>query len=311
MISIFGVSGFLGSHIYNKLKLQGIDAHGICRSNSDLWRIGRFTDDVFRLSDAEIENYIIKTRPSTVIASSWEGLRGSARIDFDLQLRNVNRVHQLAELCIKHEVGTFIAFGSQNEYMQQKATIPESFGGPGSDEYGIAKVLLGKKLESLFLDSNTRFCWARLFSIYGPMDSMETLLAGMTRSALKNTVYRIASSHTPWSYLYVDDFANALEIIVKNSEIDGVINVGNPSTVYVKEIATQASRILSAMFPTWPGLKFEHEIVSNGRIPQIEKLQQFNWTPSTPLQIGLEKTVNWFSTQIPKIMEGDAKHGAE
>ena len=311
MISIFGVSGFLGSHIYNKLKLQGIDAHGICRPNSDLWRIGRFTDDVFRLSDAEIENYIIKTRPSTVIASSWEGLRGSARNDFNLQLRNVNRVYHPAELCIKHEVGTFIAFGSQNEYIQQKAPIPETFSGFGSDEYGKAKVLLGKKLESLFLPSNTRFCWARPFSIYGPMDSMETLLAGMIRSALKDTDYQIASSRIPWSYLYVDDFVNAIEIIVKNSEIDGVINVGNPSSVYVKEIATQASGILSAMFPTWPGLKFEVEIVSNGRIPQIEKLHQFNWTPSTPLQIGLEITVNWFSTQIPRIMEGDAKHDAE
>jgi len=311
MISVFGVSGFLGSHIYNKLRLEGIDAHGICKPDSDLWRIARFTEEIFRLSEVEIENYIIETRPSTVIVANWEGLRGSARLDFDLQLRNVNRIYQLAELCIKHKVGTFITFGSQNEYMQQKATIPETFVGPGSDEYGKAKVLLGKKLESLFLASNTRFCWARPFSIYGPMDSMETLLAGMFKSALKDTIYRIASPSTPWSYLYVGDFVNALKIIIENFEIDGVINIGNPSAVYVEEIASQASGILSAMFPTWPGLEFEHEIVSNGRIPQVEKLHQLHWAPSTPLQIGLEKTVDWFSTQIPKLMEGGAKHDPE
>ena len=228
-----------------------------------------------------------------------------------MQLRNINLVYHLAELCIKHEVDTFIAFGSQNEYLQQKATIPETFVGPGSDEYGKAKVLLGKKLESLFSDSNTRFCWARPFSIYGPMDSTETLLAGMVRSALNDTVYRIASPSTPWSYLYVDDFVNALEIIVKNFEIDGAINVGNPSAVYVEEIATKASEILSAMFPTWPGLEFERVTVSDGRIPQTKKLEKFNWTPSTPLQIGLEKTVNWYFTQIPKLIEEDTKHGAE
>jgi nucleoside-diphosphate-sugar epimerase len=310
MITILGVSGFLGSHIYNSLKLQGIHTHGIARRNSDLWRISNFTENVFRLSEAEIESYLMEYRPSTIIDANWEGLRGVARNDCDLQEKNVNRVYRIAELCIEHKVETFITFGSQNEYMPQQTTIPETLVGLGSDEYGKAKALLGKKLEALFLTSDTRFCWARPFSIYGPMDSMETLVANLVKSAFENISYRINSPGTPWSYLYIDDFVNALEIIIGNSEINGVVNIGNPSATYVKEIVSEASWILSRRFPTWPGLEFLDETALTGRIPQVEKLSASNWTPSTPLQIGLEKTVDWFSTQIPRAMERGAKHVA-
>jgi UDP-glucuronate decarboxylase len=96
------------------------------------------------------------------------------------------------------------------------------------------------------------------------------------------------------SFCYVDDTVDALIRLMNQNETNGPINIGNPYEMTMNELA---QKILTLM--PYSSSKIIYEQLPNDdprqRKPDISKAKEYlDWTPSTKLEDGLNKTIKYF-----------------
>jgi UDP-glucose 4-epimerase len=285
-VLVFGANGFLGSVVSRKLHASGYDVEPVIRPGADMTRLSSLAN--LKILEVEPENWLkllVSTAPDTVICAQWQGVSKLDRDNSDLQKRNIEQILNIAAAAKESGVSNFICFGSQAEVRESLKTIKEEVYDSGESAYGRAKAKLHEQLMSLLDNSDCRFIWARVFSVYGPSDFSDSLLVNLFKSDTAKNELDISNPSKFWSYLYEDDFASAIEEILKNSNIANTVNVGSPVFSEIREIVTK-----------WQGLPLtDHRTYQSGQssigfFPQVEKLQSIGWNPSVSLEEGIERT---------------------
>jgi len=96
---------------------------------------------------------------------------------------------------------------------------------------------------------------------------------------------KIENPNTLWSFLYEDDFAAAVERILQGTDIEGVINIGNPLLVEIQSIVNTWFEA-----PVKPFVGLENGSVSEGFFPELRKLKSIGWTSGVSLEEGIQRT---------------------
>ena len=140
---------------------------------------------------------------------------------------------------------------------------------------------------------------ARIFNTYGPRlhENDGRVISNFIVQALKNepiTIYGDGSQTR--SFCYVDDQVNGL-LALMNSDYSLPVNIGNPHEISILEIArhilhrTQSSSILT-----------HNPLPSDDptqRCPDITLARNLlNWEPVIDLEEGLRRTIDYFQTRI-------------
>ncbi len=285
-VIIFGANGFLGSLITRKLYSSGFEVLPIIRPGANKSRL----DDLVNLKVLEVETtewqkMIAKCNPNAIICAQWSGVLKKDRNSFEIQNKNIELIMNLAVAAKKWNVSTFICLGSQAEVKESTETVEEVFYNSATYAYGVVKSKLHSQLKSLFEGSNSRFVWARVFSVYGPSDFSDSLLVKLFESEISGSKFTISNPSKFWSYLYEDDFASAMEQILKNISISGCVNVGNPIFNQIREIVAIWDKSL-----TYEPHHFEWKQANSGLFPRMGKLSSIGWKPSVSLSEGVQRT---------------------
>lgn len=155
--------------------------------------------------------------------------------------------------------------------------------------------------ETLFFDyhrqHNLTIKVIRIFNTYGPRMQLNDgrVVSNFIVQALKGeniTVY--GNGQQTRSFCYVDDLISALVLMMNtNDEITGPINLGNPNEFTVLELAEYVIKLTNS----------KSKIIFNSlplddpkqRQPDISKANQLlNWTPKVSLEDGLKETIQFF-----------------
>jgi len=293
-VVVFGANGFLGSVITKKLHNSGFDVLPVVRPGANKSRLGGLENlKVLDVEPNEWPQVISKHTPSAIICAQWNGVVKQERNNFELQNTNIEPILNIANSAKESKVESFVCFGSQAEVKESTESINEEFYDSGESAYGVAKSKLHSNLTSLFDGSDCRFIWARVFSIYGPSDFSDSLFMQLFESQMTRSELVISNPSKFWSYLYEDDFASAIEEILKHSNITNTVNVGNPVFNEIREIVS-----------IWQGFSSsDHSIyqpnqANLGFFPQLEKLRLIGWSPSISLDEGIRKTQKAFSDRV-------------
>lgn len=293
-VVIFGANGFLGSVITKKLHNSCFDVLPLVRPGANISRLrGLENLEILEVEPEEWPQVIPKYGPSSIICAQWNGVIRQERNNFQLQNSNIESILNIANSAKESKVESFVCFGSQAEVKETVESIKEEFYDSGESAYGVAKSKLHFNLASLFNDSNCRFIWARIFSVYGPSDFSDSLLMQLFRSQMIKSELAISNPSKFWSYLYEDDFALAIEEILKHSNISGTVNVGSPDFNEIRQIVAK-----------WSGFSLEdHNVyqsneVNLGFFPQLEKLRSIGWSPSVSLDEGIQRTQKALSDRV-------------
>ncbi|MDP4688331.1 MAG: GDP-mannose 4,6-dehydratase, partial [Pontimonas sp.] len=100
------------------------------------------------------------------------------------------------------------------------------------------------------------------------------------------------------SFCYVDDLVSGLIALMENtSNQPGPVNLGNPGEFTMLELASLVLEM------TGSSSTIEHRDLPaddpKQRQPNIEKAKKvLGWEPSIPLRDGLEKTIDYFRSQL-------------
>jgi UDP-glucuronate decarboxylase len=159
--------------------------------------------------------------------------------------------------------------------------------------------------ETLFFDyrrqHNMRIKVARIFNTYGPRmhPNDGRVVSNFIVQALLGrdlTIYGEGSQTR--SFCYVDDLIDGLVRLMGSSDdITGPINVGNPAEFTILQLATQVieltgsrSRIVHRPLP---------QDDPRQRRPDISKAHEhLNWSPRTSLKVGLKQTITYFEEML-------------
>jgi UDP-glucose 4-epimerase len=286
LVIVYGANGFLGSVIIKGLHKSGIPVLAVVRSNSDKSRIeGLKNLEIVVEESFNWPQLIEKYKPGAVICAQWRGVSKSDREDLEVQESNIQLFIDLANAALASSVQTFICFGSQAESQMSSQKIAEEACSSGTTAYGRVKAQLYAYLDSIFNGSNCRFVWARVFSVYGPSDTSDSLLMKLYESETQEINLKIENPNTLWSLLYEDDFAAAVERILQSTSIEGVTNIGNPLLVEIQFIVDTWFES-----PLKPSKRLEKDMTIEGFFPELMKLKSIGWTAGVSLEEGIQRT---------------------
>ena len=158
--------------------------------------------------------------------------------------------------------------------------------------------------ETLIMDYHRQYMLdcriARIFNTYGPlmMKNDGRVISNFIIQALQSkpiTVYGDGSQTR--SFCYVDDLIDGITKLFFSEENYFPINLGNPNPVSMLSLASKIIELTNSKSKiTFVDLPSDDP---KQRQPDISLARQnLNWTPTTDLNVGLEKTINYFSKII-------------
>ena len=293
-VCVSGATGFLGNAIVLKLFEQGYSVLALSRQpvmNHSLK--AKSTINYVSGTIEDWERAIRRFRPDVMISCDWEGVSQDLR-DCPEQNLNTERVARLGQLAVEIKVKVFLTFGSQAEIAPSTNLIDESPQVYAQNSYGSAKSKLRKALNLVAANSVTKIIWARIFTIYGPGDTRKSLVTEAIRKAISGDELIIEHPNQKWSFLYIDDFTNAVLKLLEKEDASGVINIGNSNATELRLVNEEIFKSLD--------IELSDKIVAQEAnldsmltwIPKTETLSSLGWHPETSFHEGISKTVTWW-----------------
>jgi UDP-glucuronate decarboxylase len=162
--------------------------------------------------------------------------------------------------------------------------------------------------ETLFFDyhrqHNMVIKVARIFNTYGPRMRPDDgrVVSNFIVHALRNdpiTVYGDGSQSR--SFCYIDDLVRGIiDFMATDDKFTGPMNLGNPDEFTILELAELVLEL------TGSRSKIDYHPLPQDdpvrRKPDISLAKQYiDWKPMTPLRSGLEKTIEYFDSEMSQV----------
>jgi nucleoside-diphosphate-sugar epimerase len=210
-------------------------------------------------------------------------------------LDNLKRIKSVAEAAKACGVKLVIGLGSQAELGAIMDDISEKLLDNPITEYARAKVACRLEIQNILNSAETRFVWMRIFSTYGPLDDGPWLIPQLVDSITSEKKMDLTHGIQEWSYLHAYDFATAVLAVVGNSEIQGVINVGNPETITIRDVVKTVGKLMNREhLLNFGAVEYRPDQVMRMK-PICETLTSIGWKPNISFDEGIKQTVEWLT----------------
>ena len=231
-----------------------------------------------------------------MILAGWWGVGNQDRNE-ERQFENIEAMKSLALAAREASVKTVIGVGSQAELGPIENTITEDLPDNPTTKYGMAKAQAREALGEILKDSKTRFVWMRIFSTYGPLDTGAWLIPQTVDSLSLGKSMDLTKGEQEWSYLHAYDLARAFGAVVDNPAVAGVVNVGNPQTIILRDAVTKIAQALNAeKLLNFGTIAYREDQVMKLQ-PTCETLISIGWKPMVTFDSGVAQTIAWLQGQ--------------
>ena len=301
MSLVTGGGGFLGSHLVERLRADGIDPFVARRRDYDLTHEA----DTARLFD--------DARPEIVfhLAAEVGGIGANRANPGRYWYANLMMGAHVLEQAREHGVGKVVVVGTVCAYPKFTPVpfseddlwngYPEETNAP----YGVAKksILVGAQAYRDQYGQDAIFLLPA--NLYGPRDNFQPtnghvipdLIRKMVSS--RDEVVLWGDGSPTREFLYVDDAAEGLVLAAKRYDGAEPVNLGTGSEISIRELAELIAELTG----------FEGEIVWDTSMPNGQPRRSldtsrarelFGFEARTPLREGLEQTIAWYREAAPQ-----------
>jgi UDP-glucuronate decarboxylase len=306
-ILVTGGAGFLGSHLSRRLVNQGHEIFcldnlytGQLKNVADLMEHPNFkfiNQDVVQPIDIDVNGIFNLACPASPIHYQRDPVRTIRT--------NVQGAINILDLASKMNARVLQASTSEVYGDPKVSPQPESYWG-NVNPVGIRSCYdEGKRAaETLFTDYRRQYGTdiriARIFNTYGPSMSINDgrVVSNFVCQAIKNqpiTVY--GDGKQSRSFCYVSDLIEGLIRLFFSEDIQGPVNLGNPSPRNMYQLATEIVSIVGSNSEIiYEKLPADDPVT---REPDISIAKQIlDWNPKVSLEDGLKLTVEYFKKEF-------------
>jgi len=303
-ILVTGAAGFIGSHLYQKLKSEGHEVIGIDNFshasqnpiNSEIIdfdiRYPRPVSGNYTALDSYIKNVDIVYHLAAQIHvdKSIENPRETLDI-------NVNGTLNILEACRKYKKKLVFASSSEVYGTSQSEYMDESHPLDAQSPYASSKVA-GDRLCKSYIDTyGLDICILRNFNTFGPFQndggegkSYGAVIGIFTKAALRGEPLRIfGTGEQSRDYIYISDALQGYDI---GSRYTGVLNIGSGKSISINELAQKIKTI------TQSASEIIHVEARPGEVQrlcaEISRARLLGFNPQTDFDKHLDGYVKWY-----------------
>ena len=307
-IYIAGHRGMVGSAIWRALQAKGY---------SNL--IGYTSKELDLRDQAAVNAFYNIQKPDVVInaAAKVGGILANNDFPYEFLMQNMQIQNNLIDGALINGTEKFIFLGSSCIYpkfapqpLKEEYLLTDSLE-PTNEWYALAKISGVKACESIRKQYSRDYVCLMPTNLYGYNDNFDLksshVLPAMIRKfheAKENnhSVVTLWGSGTPMrEFLFVDDLAQAVVYVLEKKLDDHLYNVGSGKDVTIKELASIVQKITGHQGDIiWDSAKPDG---APRKLMDVSKMKAIGWQYSTELEEGVEKTYNWYLSNISSVKE--------
>lgn len=296
-ILITGAAGFIGSHLYKRLKSKG---HNVIGLDNLSHPCGNKVETIY----ADVR-YFKEILPYFADCDVVYHLAAQINVDKSISdpeetiATNIIGTQNVLE-CARR-FGTKVVFASTSEVYgsSQMEFMTEEHPLDGQSPYAASKTAGDRLCYAYYKTFGTNVSIVRNFNTFGEYqntDSYGGVISKFTLSALKDEPLIIyGTGNQERDYMYIDDALQAYEIM-SETPAGSVCNFGTGKTVKIIDIARYIIDILGSKS------KIEHIDARKGEVQRlcagIQKAKDIGFNPKTDFFIELERYVKWLRKEI-------------
>lgn len=225
-VIITGPTGAVGISLIEELVCRGIAVTAVCRPGSK--RLSALPDhSLLRIEQCGVDelHQLEERLPHDYDAFyhfAWDGTYGESRQDMHRQAFNVVYTVDAVHLAAVLGCSVFVGAGSQSEFGHVEGTLHPDMACDPDNGYGIAKLAAGQMSRLECQKLGLRHIWCRIVSLYGPHDSVQTMVRSTIRKLLAGERPQCTKGEQVWDYIYGKDAARAFRLVGETGR-DGAI----------------------------------------------------------------------------------------
>jgi len=285
-VLLSGSTGFLGSYLLKSFVNNGYKVIALKRTSSKIYRIQEYLNQVtfYDIDKTELFTVFENNQIDIVINTVTNYGRKETKISSILDTNLIFGL-KLLEESVNNNVKAFI----NTDTLLDRNINP----------YALSKSQLVDWMK--FLSNNqTKMINIKIEHMYGAKDDENKFIYWLV-SQLKNNVKKIdlTSGIQKRDFIYIDDIANAYEVIIKNVDKFSdykEFELGSGNSIEVKEFVKQILRELSMNQTIITELNFGaisyRQNENMDMKANIKKLEDLGWKPKVSIEDGIKYILN-------------------
>ena len=294
-ILIAGGTGFIGFHLAKRCLNLNWSVTSLSTSNPKKKR--KLKGVSYKICDVSSYNQIIKKiKPNYDYVVNLAGY-----VDHTHKLKTMKSHYvgckNLLKFFLNSKIKKFVQIGSCIEYGKIKSPQKEvNLNKKTFSVYGKAKLLSTKFSEDFHKKFDFPVTILRLYLVYGPYQDANRVIPLTITNALKNKNFKCSSGLQLRDFTYIDDVINAIIKTLKNSKSSGeIINIGSGKPISIKKVIIKICEMINSGNPIFGKISLRKDEIMK-LYPNLKKAKKIlAWESKIPLEIGLKKTIKFFS----------------
>ena len=302
-ILITWANGFVWANLLRRLVSEWYNnIFVILRKDSNTRRIQdiikKITISYVSLLDEQwLNEFIEKIKPDIIyhLAAAWAYIGRDGRWIKDLFEINVMGTINLINACQKVWFDYFINTGSNSEYGQKGEAMKETDMLEPDNEYWITKACASMYASYMGKKHSLPIYTFRLFAVYGYYEDKTRLIPSLMLNYIHDIAPELSKPDSIRPFLFIDDVVDHYLSIGKLSwDFGWIYNIGNNKQFSVAQVAEIVKNIAkSDKDPIYWAVPVRQTEPKNW-IFDTKKSESVFWLQATPIEIGLQKTFEWF-----------------
>ena len=297
-IAITGATGFIGSHLVQKLVSQDCSPTLLAR-NPIVQSLRCVAMDL--AEPRSIWRAVQEAKPDTLFHLAGVLGRGDGRAaSLACAELNIRATLQVLDAAMEAGARRIVIIGSAEEYGEQDGPMHEELSLQPVSPYGIAKAATTRFAQALHKRGQCPVVVVRPFSVYGPGQPPSMFIAQAVEAVVKNIPFRMSHGEQRRDLLYVDDLVRGLIAAASEPDIEGqVINLGSGQPVRLRDVAKCIWRLADSSAPLLIGARKATMEQLHDTWADISRANKMlGWQPQVDLDSGLRETILWARMQF-------------